>query len=47
MKEWSELEERYQELRRKDQRGADQFKTRMTQRFQVHLSNPVVVTSNT
>lgn len=34
MKEWSELEERYQDLRKKDQRGADQFKNRMTHRFQ-------------
>lgn len=35
MKEWSELEERYQELRKKDQREADKFKGRMTHRFQV------------
>uniref|UniRef100_A0A2P2HW38 Beta-amyloid-like protein n=1 Tax=Hirondellea gigas TaxID=1518452 RepID=A0A2P2HW38_9CRUS len=34
MKEWSELEQRYQELRNKDQHGADQFKGRMTHRFQ-------------
>lgn len=34
MKEWSELEARYQELRKKDQHGADQFKGRMTHRFQ-------------
>jgi len=34
MKEWSDLEERYQELRAKDPRGAEEFKQRMTQRFQ-------------
>ena len=34
MKEWSDLEERYQDLRTKDPRGAEEFKRRMTQRFQ-------------
>ncbi|XP_068247298.1 amyloid-beta-like protein isoform X2 [Palaemon carinicauda] len=34
MKEWSDLEERYQDLRAKDPRGAEEFKHRMTQRFQ-------------
>lgn len=34
MKEWSDLEERYQELRASDPRGAEEFKQRMTQRFQ-------------
>lgn len=34
MKEWSELEERYQEMRAKDPRGAAIFRRRMTTRFQ-------------
>lgn len=34
MKEWSDLEERYQDLRAKDPHGAEEFKHRMTQRFQ-------------
>ncbi|XP_060532115.1 amyloid-beta-like protein [Cylas formicarius] len=34
MKDWSDLEERYQDMRSTDPRGADEFKQRMTQRFQ-------------
>ncbi|XP_077289117.1 amyloid-beta-like protein isoform X3 [Arctopsyche grandis] len=34
MKEWSELEERYQEMRAADPRGAAGFRKRMTTRFQ-------------
>ncbi|XP_018018391.1 amyloid-beta-like protein isoform X2 [Hyalella azteca] len=34
LKEWSELEVRYQELKKSDPHGADQFKERMTHRFQ-------------
>ncbi|CAG9836545.1 unnamed protein product [Diabrotica balteata] len=34
MKDWSDLEERYQDMRQTDPRGADEFKQRMTQRFQ-------------
>ena len=34
MKEWSELEERYQEMHSKDTKKADEFKKRMTNRFQ-------------
>lgn len=34
MKDWSDLEERYQDMRATDPRGADQFKQRMTARFQ-------------
>ena len=34
MKEWSELEERYQDFHEKDPRGAEEFKHRMTERFQ-------------
>jgi hypothetical protein len=34
MKDWSDLEERYQDMRTNDPRGADEFKKRMTQRFQ-------------
>ncbi|KRT85318.1 hypothetical protein AMK59_2419 [Oryctes borbonicus] len=35
MKDWSDLEERYQDMRATDPRGADAFKQRMTQRFQI------------
>ena len=34
MKEWSELEEHYQEMRTKDPKGAEDFKKKMTGRFQ-------------
>ncbi|CAG9861162.1 unnamed protein product [Phyllotreta striolata] len=34
MKDWSDLEERYQDMRQSDPRAADEFKQRMTQRFQ-------------
>lgn len=34
MKDWSDLEERYQDMRQTDPRGADDFKQRMTRRFQ-------------
>jgi len=34
MKEWSELEEHYQEMRLKDPKGAESFKKKMTTRFQ-------------
>lgn len=34
MKDWSDLEEKYQDMRQTDPRGADEFKQRMTQRFQ-------------
>ncbi|KAG5892448.1 hypothetical protein JTB14_009856 [Gonioctena quinquepunctata] len=34
MKDWSDLEERYQDMRQSDPTGADEFKQRMTQRFQ-------------
>lgn len=34
MKEWSELEEHYQEMRQKDPRAAEEFKKKMTSRFQ-------------
>lgn len=34
MKDWSDLEERYQYMRATDPHGADAFKQRMTQRFQ-------------
>lgn len=35
MKDWSDLEERYQDMRASDPRAADDFKRRMTQRFQM------------
>lgn len=34
MKEWSELEERYQEMRQRDRQAAEEFKRKMTGRFQ-------------
>lgn len=34
MKDWSDLEERYQEMRALDPKGAMDFKKRMTVRFQ-------------
>jgi len=34
MKDWSELEDRYQELRVTDAKGAEEFKRKMTNRFQ-------------
>ncbi|XP_065347111.1 amyloid-beta-like protein isoform X3 [Cloeon dipterum] len=34
MKDWSDLEERYQDMRQNDPRAADDFKKKMTQRFQ-------------
>lgn len=34
MKDWSDLEERYQDMRATDPRGAEAFKQRMTQKFQ-------------
>ena len=32
MKDWSELEDRYQELRVTDAKGAEEFKRKMTNR---------------
>ncbi|EEB14211.1 conserved hypothetical protein [Pediculus humanus corporis] len=34
MKDWSDLEERYQDMRTSDPKAAEEFKKRMTQRFQ-------------
>lgn len=34
MKDWSDLEERYQDMRASDPHSAEQFKQRMTLRFQ-------------
>ncbi|XP_018326390.2 amyloid-beta-like protein [Agrilus planipennis] len=34
MKDWSDLEEKYQEMKNNDPRGAEAFKLRMTKRFQ-------------
>ncbi|XP_067011782.1 amyloid-beta-like protein isoform X1 [Anabrus simplex] len=34
MKDWSDLEERYQDMRSSDPKAADDFKKRMTERFQ-------------
>ena len=34
MKDWSDLEDKYQEMREKDATGAEEFKKKMTERFQ-------------
>ena len=34
MKDWSDLEEKYQEMREKDPAAAEDFKKKMTERFQ-------------
>ena len=34
MKDWSDLEEKYQEMRNKDPSAAEDFKKKMTERFQ-------------
>ena len=34
MKDWSDLEERYQDMRAEDQTEAEDFKKQMTERFQ-------------
>lgn len=38
MKDWSDLEEKYQDMRLADPKAAQSFKQRMTARFQVCLS---------
>lgn len=38
MKDWSDLEEKYQDMRLADPKAAQSFKQRMTARFQVSLS---------
>lgn len=38
MKDWSELEERYQEMKSMDPKGAESFKKKMTARFQKMVS---------
>lgn len=37
MKDWSDLEEKYQDMRMADPKSAQTFKQRMTARFQVKL----------
>lgn len=37
MKDWSDLEEKYQDMRLADPKAAQSFKQRMTARFQVCL----------
>ena len=34
MKDWSDLEEKYQDMREKDPSAAEDFKKKMTERFQ-------------
>lgn len=38
MKDWSDLEEKYQDMRLADPKAAQSFKQRMTARFQVSVS---------
>lgn len=40
MKDWSDLEEKYQDMRTADPKGAQTFKQRMTSRFQVFIDAP-------
>lgn len=39
MKDWSDLEEKYQDMRLADPKSAQNFKQRMTARFQVVLTS--------
>lgn len=39
MKDWSDLEEKYQDMRLADPKAAQSFKQRMTARFQVSVSD--------
>lgn len=41
MKDWSDLEEKYQEMRMGDPKAAQSFKQRMTARFQVRHDNVI------
>jgi len=46
MKDWSDLEEKYQDMRLADPKAAQSFKQRMTARFQVsHLSCDALISS--
>lgn len=42
MKDWSDLEEKYQDMRLADPKSAQTFKQRMTARFQVCTSCHIV-----
>lgn len=42
MKDWSDLEEKYQDMRLADPKAAQSFKQRMTSRFQVFTPFPFV-----
>lgn len=43
MKDWSDLEEKYQDMRMADPKAAQTFKQRMTARFQVRLLKYIIV----
>lgn len=42
MKDWSDLEEKYQDMRLADPKAAQSFKQRMTARFQVCIASSVL-----
>lgn len=42
MKDWSDLEEKYQDMRTADPKSAQSFKQRMTSRFQVCAQPPPI-----
>ncbi len=37
MKDWSELEDRYQDLHSTDAKGAEEFKHKMTNRYGIYI----------
>ena len=41
MKEWNDLQQKYEDLRKTDKATADQFKKKMTHRFQVGIGRNV------
>lgn len=43
MKDWSDLEEKYQDMRSSNPTDAQSFKKKMTQRFQVILSKYLII----
>ena len=45
MREWSELEERYKQMEKKDAKGAEIYKNEMTSRFQKTVSLQFLISS--
>lgn len=45
MKDWSDLEEKYQDMRMADPKSAQSFKQRMTARFQVLFTSLLAIQS--